>query len=246
MRSEPTQRGNPNKLTIKQHVFPVASIARFAQGDGCVNVRLLANGKAERLRPGNALFYARRVWNQASEQGFMKKVEGAFQPLADRIVRSSLSVGPSDNRVISQFYWLCRLRAEARQSPSRDVQMKGVLPGRELTKNKEERLEKNGYIFSRGTTIPGRHMASIRMQVRIGRLCTPELTWAVVHSTAIEFIVPDTFGEIGIIPLSPNYCLVANVEGGEISSDNAVAMNRLAIAKASKYYFARDLTKCGV
>ena len=49
-----------------QHVFPVASIARFAQDDGRVNVQLLAHGRAVRLRPNDVLFCARRVWKPKS------------------------------------------------------------------------------------------------------------------------------------------------------------------------------------
>ncbi|MHB1677819.1 MAG: hypothetical protein ACYCSS_09825 [Sulfuriferula sp.] len=115
-----------------------------------------------------------------------------------------------------------------------------------MTQNQEETLEKNGYIFARGTTMPSRHMVSIRIQVLLDRVCAPETTWAVVYSRAIEFIAPDSFCEIGIIPVSPNWCFVANQVGGEISSDNAIEINRLAIDKSSKYYFARDFEKCGV
>lgn len=246
MHDEPTQPGNPNQFTIKQHVLPVASIARFAHDDGLVSVKLLAYGKVVRLPPKNVLFCARRVWNQASEQGFMRQIEGEFQALAERILRNAISIEPPDNRVISRFYWLCRLRAEARRFPSPDAKMKGVLPGGKLTKNEEEMLEKNGYIFTRGTTVPGRHMASIRIQVLLDRLCAPDTTWALVYSRNIEFVVPDDFGQIGIVPLSPNRCLVANVEGGEISADNAIEINHTAIDKSSTYYFAQDLERCGI
>jgi hypothetical protein len=178
----------------------------------------------------------------------MGRVEGDFQKLANHILDGTIgrSLGPTENRIVSQFYALCRLRAEARQAPPQDVQMNGVLAGSVLTKNQEEILEKNGYIFARGTTMPSRHMASIRIQVLLDRVCAPETTWAVVYSRVIEFLVPDSFREIGIVPLSPNYCLVANQGGGEISSDNAIEISRMAIEQSSKYYFARDFSKCGI
>jgi len=178
----------------------------------------------------------------------MRSVEGDFQKLANHILDGSIghSLGPTENRIVSHFYALCRLRAEARQAPPQDVQMKGVLPESALTKNQEEILEKNGYIFARGTIMPSRHIASIRIQVLLDRLCAPETTWAVVYSRAIEFLAPDSFREIGIVPLSPNYCLVANQSEGEISSDNAIEINRIAIEQSSKYYFARDFAKCGI
>ncbi len=248
MRHERTQRRNPHGLTINQHVFPTASIARFAQEDGFVSIYLHEQQKTVRLPPQDVLFCARRVWNQASEHGFMSRVEGDFQKLANHILDGSVgrSLGPTENRIVSQFYALCRLRAEARQAPPQDVQIKGVLPGSALTKNQEEMLEKNGYIFARGTTMPSRHIASIRIQVLLDRLCALETIWAVVYSRAIEFLAPDSFREIGIVPLSPNYCLVATQCGGEISSDNAIEINRIAIEQSSKYYFARDFAKCGI
>jgi hypothetical protein len=32
------QKGNPHGFTINQHVFPLASIARFSNGDGRVSL----------------------------------------------------------------------------------------------------------------------------------------------------------------------------------------------------------------
>ena len=91
-----------------------------------------------------------------------------------------------------------------------------------------------------------RHIASIRIQILLDRVYAPDTTWAVVYSRAIEFLTPDSFWEIGIDPLSPNYCLVANQSGGEISFDNAIEINRMAVGQSSKYYLARDFAKCGI
>lgn len=248
MSYERTQHGNPHGLTINQHVLPKESIARFSQKDGFVSVFLLKQKKTFRLSPKDALFCAMRVWNQASEHGFMRKVEDDFQALANDILSDRIDCNfcPSENLIISHFHALCRMRAEARQTPHPDVQIQGVAPGSALTKDQEEVLEKNGYIFPRGTTIPGRHIESLRIQMLFARLCAPETTWAVVYSRMIEFLVPDSFREIGIVPLAPNCCLVANQIGGEISPDNAIRINRIAVAHSSTYYFARDFTKCGV
>ncbi len=248
MKHETTQRGNPHRLTIGQHVFPAASIARFAQEDGLVSVYLHEQRKTIHCSPQNDLFCAQRVWNQTSEQGLMRRIEDVFQKLANHILNGGIShsLGSTEDRIVSQFYSLCRLRAEARQASPQDVQMKGVLPGSELTKNQEEILEKNGYIFARGTTMPSRHFVSIRIQILLDKVCAPDTTWAVVYSREIEFLAPDSFREIGIVPLSPNYCLVSNQSSGEISPDNAIEINRMAVGQSSKYYFARDFTKCGI
>lgn len=249
MHSEPTQRGNPHRLTVKQHVFPVASIRRFCTSDGRVSVKLLQKNKVVSLFPEDILFCARRTWDQRSEQGFMRQVENSFQELADAILNQNskqIKLEQHENRVVSHFYSLCRLRAEARQSPAPDVQVEGVLLGKVLTKDEEEILEKNWYSFSRGTTILGRQMASIRIQILLDKLCKPNTTWAVVQSNTVDFLVPDYFGSYGVVPLTPNICLVANAEGGQISSKNAIEINRIASAQASLYYFASDLARCAL
>ena len=178
----------------------------------------------------------------------MKKIEDAFQDLAEQILDGSMShvLAPTEHEIVSNFYALCRLRANLRLAPPPDVQMKGVLPESYLSKDQEEILEKKGYIFARGATMLGRHIASIQIQASLYRLCAPETTWAIIYSRDVEFVVHDSFFEITVVPLSPNYCLVANQRSGEISSDNAVAINQLAIQRSSEYYFSRDFLKCGI
>ena len=248
MRYERTQSGNPHRLTINQHVFPKASIARFAQDDGLVAICLLEQQRTVRLPPQDPVFCARRAWNQTTEHGLMKQLEDAFQRVAKRVLERTtiLPLNPSENGMVSQFYALVRLRADAKRKPQTDIKIKAVLPGETLSTNEEELLEKNGYIFTRGTSMPSRHMESIRIQVLLSRLCPPDTVWAPIYSRAIEFLVPDSFREIGIVPVSPQLCLVANSKGGEVLPANAISINRLAIDKASKYYFARDLSLFGI
>lgn len=248
MSHEKTQSGNPLKLTINQHTFPAASIVRFAREDGYVSVHLLEQQKIVRLKPKDKLFCAERAWNQAVEVGLMKNVEVAFQKLANQILTENFgsTLDSKENRTISHFYALCRLRDEVKQFPPQDIQMNNLLPETTLTKNEEEILESNGYIFARGLVMLSRHLASIRIRALLDRLCDPETTWAIIYSREIEFIAPDSFREIGIVPLSKNYCLVANHLSGEISSDNAIEINRIAVNSSLKYYFAHDLTKCGL
>src|SRR5207302_8582442 len=82
MNCERPQEGNPHRLTIRQHTFPRASIARFANSDGRVSVRHI---KSERFRvkPDHDLFCAMRVWDQRAEAGFHEKIEKPFQSLAE-------------------------------------------------------------------------------------------------------------------------------------------------------------------
>lgn len=81
-RPEKTQRGNPHKLTLRQHVFPAASIARFVDGDNCVSLYDVLRRRVRPAAPNDDVFLAQRTWDHGSEAGFMKQIENAFQILA--------------------------------------------------------------------------------------------------------------------------------------------------------------------
>lgn len=246
--NEPTQPGNPYKLTINQHIFPTASIERFTKSNGKVNVYLIDNKRNIYLNPKDQVFVAKRVWNNAAEKGFMKIVEDEFQGLVNSILNNRFGeiFDDNQNKIISNFYALCRLRFEESKKPPQDIQLNGFPKEIVLTKDEEEILESNQAYSISGSVINSRNLASFRLHFLYPRLCSPETKWSLVYSRNIQFIVPDSFGNIGVVPLTPNYCLVANQQSGEISSDNAVQMNKLAIEKSSKYYFAHDLSMCGV
>lgn len=61
MRYPKPQRGNPHKLTIDQHIFPKACIARFAGERGTVQVRRKDGEHDLWLTPGNSYFCARQA-----------------------------------------------------------------------------------------------------------------------------------------------------------------------------------------
>ncbi|MBV6448171.1 hypothetical protein [Nitrosomonas sp.] len=246
MSYELPQKNNPRKIIINQHVFPAASISRFSDQKGFVSVFLLRNNRVIKKSPKNKFFCAKRVWNQPAEQGYMKNIENSFQELVDRILLGHRDFTSKENSQISHFYALWCLRYEAKNSPLPDISNSAMQESRVLSKDEEENLENNGYVFARGKKLPSRHLAAILIQVQIGRRCPPETEWAVIYSRNIKFIVPDNFGEIGIVPLTPNLCLVANADSGEIADENAIRINKLALEKSGSYYFAKNLEKCGL
>jgi hypothetical protein len=73
------------QLAKKQHILPCASIKRFAGLDGKVAVRRVDATKEERKAPTAKRFCTDRTWDQRAEIGFMRDIEEAFQPLADRV-----------------------------------------------------------------------------------------------------------------------------------------------------------------
>jgi len=53
MKYKKPQKGNPHQLTVKQHCFPARSIARFADSEGCVEVKLIKQDKKLKLKEVN-------------------------------------------------------------------------------------------------------------------------------------------------------------------------------------------------
>lgn len=246
IRYERPQPKNPHALTIKQHVLPARSITRFSGTDGRVAVRVKDRTEDLRLPPDDVMFCAQRAWDERAEHGYMKQIEDEFQELADKLLSGSHSMDSTSNLAISRFYMLIRLRADARASPLPDVELKGI-QGEKLTKDQEEILEKKWCSFSRANSgVPGRQMTGLQIQILLDRLCSSETTWGTVISTDVDFLVPDTFGDILIVPLSPKCCLVANAPSGEITRECGIEVNRISINKSLNYILAHDFTKCGI
>jgi hypothetical protein len=85
VRTERTR--NPNSLTVDQHVFPSKSIERFTDQRGRVSVHELHRAQVIRAKkPDNAIFCARRAWDQRAEAGYMKRIEDDFQKIVGPIV----------------------------------------------------------------------------------------------------------------------------------------------------------------
>jgi hypothetical protein len=246
MKYEKPQAKNPHSLTIKQHVLPARSITRFSGIDGKVSVRIKGREKDLILPPDDDLFCAKRAWDERAEHGYMKQIEDEFQKLADKLLNGTHSIDSSSNLTISRFHTLIRLRADVRASPLSDVELKGI-QGENLTKDQEEILEKKWVLFSRtDSEVPGRQMAGLQIQILLDRICSLDFTWGTVISTDVDFLVPDTFGDILIVPLSPQCCLVANSPSGEITRECAIEVNRIAISKSLNYILAHDFAKCGI
>jgi hypothetical protein len=96
-----------SNLTVKQHVWPLASIARFADGTGTVCLFDKVRSKARRALPDDSIFCARRVWDQRAESGYMAAIEVAFQNLANEVVSGGVtSIGSSQKVTVDAFFAL--------------------------------------------------------------------------------------------------------------------------------------------
>lgn len=246
MEFERPQAGNPRGLTIREHIFPVSGISRFVNRDGRVSVLILKAGNRASLAPDDQLFCARRVWDQRAEAGYMKQIEDDFQALADRIVGGLSNLDNGASGIISKFFALWSLRLQTNCNPYDDRVLNGVVE-ESLSKDQQEGLEKQWVLFVRGGgKMPGRMVAGLQIQVRIDEIVNQfqGLRWGVVRASGGEFIVPDTFGQLTIVPVASAICLVCNHEDVTVSKSGVSRINQMARSSAQKYLFARDMDQC--
>jgi hypothetical protein len=249
MRHEKTQRGNPHRLTINQHVLPRKSIERFAE-NGMVQVNRLSNSEALLLSPDNPFFCAMRAWDQKAETVGSHSTENAFQAVVDAI-----STGHKETQIakrdeaITGMYLLWKIRYLAKENRHEDVTIKGVTPDKNMDKNTEEILESKGYVFARSDgAMPGRFMAGIKILIGMDNhmLQMQGVRWGLLTASEGEFIVPDVALTRWVMPVSPKHYLLANMPDRIASYGLVAEFNSMLVESAQKYYFARDLAVCPI
>jgi hypothetical protein len=246
---ENTQKGNPHALPIMQHVFPRASIARFADSTGVVSLHRLPTDHVRKAKPSDDMFCAKRAWDAKAESGYMKKIEDAFQELASRIIEGKIAkIDHADQRKATEFFALWKWRAIYR-----DKEMSGEkfnITGNDLTKDQEEMYEKMGVLTTRKDgTMPAHRVYSIQIQGGImhDMSALSNIGWGIVQAQEGQFIVPD-FPAITFIPLTPTLCLCGArdnaVDSGVVLKRNVVDININLKANSKEYYFANDFGQC--
>lgn len=248
MKYEKPQKGNPHNLTIKQHVFPRASIERFYNSNGFVSVFRKEHGEVIPLRSSNEFFCAKRVWDQRTEVSIGKQIEDEFQALVRGIESGAVTViGHFEKRVVEEFYSLWRSRHRFLTHGLDDISLNGI-NGESLTIDQQELLEKRHVIFFRDGVMPGRFVAGIHVVRYIDSFLQSNfnMQWGIVRSVDGEFIVPDCFEDMMIVPITPRIALMADQSNSIITRDEVAVVNRMAIERSSKYYFARDFSSCPV
>lgn len=250
MRYPKPQKGNPHKLTIDQHIFPKACIARFARENGTVQVRRKGDEQDLWLTPGNSYFCARRLWDQKAESVFMKVIEDQYQDVARNIVAGAVTtLDVAMNAAVTDMYLLWTLRHERYLNPLPDIRMNMVEPEREMSIDTQEILEANGYVFaSPDNTLASRFMTGLRFTIEMGRerQRMAGKRWGILKTTDAEFLVPDNFSAYSVLPLSPTIALVEGHVDQQIGFHQVADINGRAVHGSRRYYFARDITRCPI
>ena len=252
MRREKVQKGNPHRLTIYQHIFPATSINRFADG-GLVQVKPQAGGEILSLVPKNPYFCGNRLWDHKTEHTLLYDMETAFQNVADQIISnpSSFELSHHQHSAITDFYILWNARHKQLISPIPDQEIKGmgISLERDIDKDSQERLEKNGVMFIRPDLIyPGQFIGGIRLfsDLNFNRERMREVRWGIVEAENGEFIVPDNSPNVTAIPITPKLCLVGGLKNILVNFHDVAKINRHLINGVARYYFARSLKECPI
>jgi hypothetical protein len=178
----------------------------------------------------------------------MKRIEDRFQAIAQPIIDGqTATVTPEQKAAIDRMFALWYMRARYRELDTQEIQLAGIT-GDELTKFQEERLEKNGYAFTRrGGRMPARQFNGFQLQMRIDRYARrlAVVRWGIIHTQSGEFIVPDV-PTYTVLPLTPTIALIGSAPDGIILEANLAEINRSVRANSQAYFFARDLTHCPV
>jgi hypothetical protein len=115
----------------------------------------------------------------------------------------------------------------------------------DLSQHTQEILESKWCGFTRrDQTIPGRSISGLQIQRDIERLAVgfEGKGWGIVRADGGEFILPDTFGGLTVVPVTPAICLVCGHEDSVISRSAICDLNRRALQSAKQYVIARDFT----
>jgi hypothetical protein len=244
-------------LTTNQHTFPKASINRFGTKKGeefWVQVyRKNGENGAKLFHSGNGVFCASHLWDQRSENGYMKKIEDDFQLLAHDIISKKISaISPLEKTIVNDFYSLWNIRTHIKKTLGR----KG-LPDQQfdfqvsvnLTKKNQDSVEENHITPIRpDSNVSGRHFAAVLIREDLyrdrERLANEE--WGIIEAEIGEFLVPDNSYHETFIPLSPTLCLLSKRQNAIISQEEVAQVNRFVFDTSIDYFFARDFSKCPI
>lgn len=248
MKFEKPSKGNKARLTIEQHVFPRANIARFADTLGYVNLFDIERNKLRPARPSDTMFVAKRAWDQRAEK-LSIPYERAFQKLMNAVTSGLMTRFDFDAQaIICDFFALWQLRAERRELISQSEPLKGVLESKvNYTHEERDRLEAKGITaLGPGNTVPTRHFNGIgilQQMTKVSSHLQNTGRWAALHAAEGEFLVPDRPSSL-VLPVTPKIILAHAISSRRLMIDHVKHVNREAVAGAQHYIFARDLARC--
>ncbi|WP_172974796.1 hypothetical protein [Azospira sp. I09] len=200
-----------------------------------------------RLGPNADIFVTHRAWDQRLEHGqIVASIERQFGILVSHILNGrEHRMDPGAFETISRMYSLWRIRHHRAKNSLPDAYI--GTPERVVLNRVMDEGEHYGMIsITADGFIPGRMMAGPLMLLALDRQAEALAgkRWGIIHAKEGEFVLPDSFGDFMIMPISPTCCLVADEDDGSVGIEGVSQINGFAIAHASSYLAARDLAEC--
>lgn len=192
----------------KQHIIPRRSIERFYNRNSDVWIKL-RSGKIFPAVSDNAVFCAKRTWEERSEGGHKINIEDAFQEVADKICFGELkTLNQTYSDRISAMFALWVTRSRLTEKPLTGLsteELQGSNLASRWRSDERDQLEKAGFVVSDPDgAIHGRMMAWPHMQRQIAKIRADRsgIRWGILRAEASEFLLPDRCKDC-LLPLSP-------------------------------------------
>lgn len=234
---EPTQMGNPNRLSRRQHLFPAESIRRFCDPTGRVLLNRKQPKKSILVTPESQEFWVDRVWAHGDEMGYMNEVEVAFQSVADCYLGRDGILQPEQSKAVTRMHCLWLMRWRYRHAPPAPVVLNGIPDDPDITPSVEEQAEALGVSMVRkGGAVAARSIHGTQILQLLDQCCRQHrhVQWCSVSFPGCSLAVPDS-PVLLYLPVSPNRAFVP-VEDREVSG---TTINKLVGRTAEVFYFCR-------
>ena len=242
---EPTEKRNPQQLTINQHIHSAHSIAKFYNANNKVEVKFLGTNEIVEKKKDAKLFCAKREWDQRAESSYMYNIETEFHKEIDSVK----GFNERNHEAISEYCVLWRHRHIFHLSKTPDITLNGIT-GETLEKSKEEIAERKHAMFIReGGEVPSRFVSSFLIQREIDYAMSftfKDIKWGLIEATEGEFLVADCYGDFPFMPISPTLAFWAQESDQKINKNQLSSINKISLEKATEFVFARSISACPI
>lgn len=233
--SKVMEKGNPTKITRRQHIFPRSVIEGFADKNGKVKVVPVSGKPIYFASSHDPRFTVERLWDQKCEEHSNELYEAPFHLLAQKLLATNTQQLNSDEgHVASGMYGLWRARTRLKRNPPIDSVLTALSCPKSASgwsQSEGEQLEKAGFVLTQEISNDGHPIVRSRFNVWPKLLKEVELfkrnyqnyNWAVLNDNARQIVIPDQCPETIAIPLSPTRCLAMinpNSDMKKLSTDS--------------------------
>lgn len=248
---EKTLKGNPNKITVNQHIIPSRHISEWSNGRKVVDIIDIASGQKITMPPSSPYFCAMRLWEQHTEARFLKDLEDSFQSQM-ALLKCNNTI--TQKMIVTKYYAsLCaRVKISSINRMVSQSRMHSVtMEGEKSALEKDELNVKNSVRICR--TIPS-PLSQHFDRIALGGLlylayfdyCNHllEQDWILFESDGIALTLSDSFHNnysesFHVLPITPRKALIAESTYHHLEKEKKLSakfINSVMKKNAIKYY----------